>query len=271
MASYETIEVVVDEDIGRISLDRPEKRNAISPQVCLDLNDALLQMEDSKAQVVVLSGRGEAFCAGMDLEEYFIKPSRESPEAMRQVRNQLKQALLTLRNHSLPTIASVDGWTTGGGFVLQALCDFTIATEDSTFVLSEINFGIIPAGGAMWTLVNTLPLRDAMYYSATGEEFSGEEADRMRAINRCVPSGELDESVARLADKLIEKNSLALEYNKRVLQQMQHMGFEEGMEYATAKVQELKNYQGDGGMRAGLEQFESREFKPGKETFDDDR
>ena len=150
MATYEgrwqTIQVEIEEGIGWVTLNRPEKRNAMSPTLNREMRDVLDTLElDDDVKVLVLTGAGESWTAGMDLKEYFREVD-QSPEI---VQERVRREASTwqwklLRMYSKPTIAMVNGWCFGGAFSPLVACDLAIAAETAIFGLSEINWGIPP-------------------------------------------------------------------------------------------------------------------------------
>ncbi|RQH02393.1 enoyl-CoA hydratase-related protein [Natrarchaeobius oligotrophus] len=265
---YEYIELIVEENVGRLTLDRPEKRNAIVPELALEVTDALERIEDD-VRAVVLEGKGSAFCAGMDLEKRFYETRQEGPRAFYEAGRKTGTMFTTLFDYNRPVVAKIDGWTFGAGYCLQAVCDFAITTEESVFGLSEINFGIIPGGGAMWAAVNTMNRRKALYYTSTGESFTGAEAEEIGAVTEAVPEDDLDDAVENLVNSLVEKNPVAMQFNTAVLERVRYMDFHEALDYERGKSEEMKYYQQDEWVDEGIGQFKEREYKPGLEAYDE--
>lgn len=266
--TYEYVRLSETEDVATVTLDRPEKRNAIVPELAAELVDALERVED-RVRVVVVEGAGEAFCAGMDLEKRFHEPRREGPRAFYEAGRKTGAMFSTLYEYRRPTVAKVDGWTFGAGYCLQAVCDFAVTTDESVLGLSEINFGIIPGGGAMWAAVNTMNRRDALYYTSTGEPFSGAEAAEMGAVTNSAPEDEFEDAVADLVDSLVEKNPVALQFNTAVLERVRYMDFDRALDYERGKSEEMKYYQQDEWVEEGIGQFRERRYRPGLESYEE--
>ena len=148
MANYQTLLVDNKDGVTTITFNRPEKRNAMSPQLHRDMYDCLTDLRyDKDTRVIIITGAGESFCAGQDLKQYFIEmdsqPERvrdEVREKSRQWRNEI------LRKMPQPVIAKINGWVFGGGFTVVTGCDIAIAADDVQFGLSEVNFGHFPGG-----------------------------------------------------------------------------------------------------------------------------
>ena len=150
MSSYEnrwkTVKVEIEEGIGWVILNRPEKRNAMSPTLNREMVEVLETLEqDADVGVLVLTGAGEAWTAGMDLKEYF-REIDAGPEILQEkIRREASQwQWKLLRMYTKPTIAMVNGWCFGGGFSPLVACDLAICADEATFGLSEINWGIPP-------------------------------------------------------------------------------------------------------------------------------
>ncbi len=179
MSNYEgrwtTVRVEVEDGIGWVILNRPEKRNAMSPTLNREMREILETLElDEDAKVLVLTGAGESWTAGMDLKEYF----REIDQAPEIVQEKIRRDASTwqwklLRMYSKPTIAMVNGWCFGGGFSPLVACDLAIASETAVFGLSEINWGIPPGNLVSKALADTVGHRKALEYIMTGETFTG--------------------------------------------------------------------------------------------------
>lgn len=268
---YDFIQLEVEADIATITFDRPEKRNATNPGMLKEIREALVAVQDRNARVLILTGNGDSFSSGMDLEEYFSKPRREGPAAFMEGALHSRNMFMELKHVGIPTIARVNGWALGGGFNIQGVCDFAIAADDATFGLPEINFGIFPAGGAMWCAVNTMSRRNAMYFAATGETFSASEAERMGVINKAVPRDQLDAEVAELTATLTELDPFALAINKEVFDRVRYMRFDDALDYEVTKLEQLHYLQEGDWLDTALSQFESREFRPGLEAYDRER
>src|SRR5262249_20796488 len=153
-------------------------RNAISVELAEEMIATLDVLElDGRCGVLVLTGSGESFSAGMDLRDYFrITDQMSAIERARVYRANATWQWRPLQHYAQPTIAMVNGWCFGGAFTPLVSCDLAIAAEEATFGLSEINWGIIPAGVVCKAVASVLNRRDALYYVMTGENFDGRRA-----------------------------------------------------------------------------------------------
>src|SRR6478752_7503537 len=203
---WTTVRVEVDDGIAWIELNRPEKRNAMSPTLNAEMVEVLLELDaDDACGVLVLTGAGEAWSAGMDLKEYFREVDGGPEHVQRRVRRDAAYwQWRLLRTYAKPTIAMVNGWCFGGAFTPLVACDLAIAAEEATFGLSEINWGILPGGNVTRAVAEVMSHRDSLYYIMTGIPFSGVKAAEMKLVNEAVPLAQLKARVRELADNLLE-------------------------------------------------------------------
>lgn len=269
MVSLETVEFSHDGASAEIALDRPEKKNSISPRLIDDLTEALDRLADQGISVLVLTGNGDAFCSGFDLEKYFKEQREKGADQFAITQQRATTMLKRLHEFSAITVAKVNGWAVGGGVLLQSLCDLAVASKDAQFCLSEINFGMFPAGGASWALASKMNPRPALYYLVTGEQFSAETALDYDLINDVTEPDELDDAVAELRDNLAEKDPLALLFTKQVFKRIERMSFEEARDFELAKSEQLDYFQEGEWVGEGIGQFSTGAYKPGRgESYD---
>ena len=165
MAEFRTILLDRKDGVATITFNRPQAKNAMNPQMHLEMLEALSEIEDDdQARVLVLTGAGDSFCAGQDLKEYFLDID-DNPKA----RKKAREASVQWRSYKLrlfrkPTIAAVNGWCFGGAFSVVASCDIAIAADEAVFGLSEVNFGKIPGGMVTKDVTDALHPRDALFY-----------------------------------------------------------------------------------------------------------
>lgn len=269
-ARWQTVKVDVENGIGWITLNRPEKRNAMSPTLNREMIDVLETLElDDDAQVVVLTGAGEAWTAGMDLKEYF-RETDGKPEIMQErMRRDCSQwQWKLLRMYSKATIAMVNGWCFGGAFSPLVACDLAIAADDAVFGLSEINWGIPPGNLVSKAVADTMGHREALYYIMTGETFTGVQAAQMGLINRSVPKDQLRATVEALAETLKQKNPVVLRYAKQGFKRARELTWEQGEDYLYAKTDQSNYRDPEKGRKEGLKQFlDDKTIKPGLQTY----
>ena len=270
MPSYEdrwtTIRVEVEDGIGWVGFNRPEKRNAMSPTLNLEMRDVLETLElDEAAKVVVLTGTGESWSAGMDLKEYF-REVEGAPEIVQEKvrRDASAWQWKLLRMYSKPTIAMVNGWCFGGAFSPLVACDLAIASETAVFGLSEVNWGIPPGNLVSKALADTVGHRKALEYIMTGETFTGREAAEMGLVNKAVPLDQLRNETIALARKLLSKNSVVLRAAKQGFKRSRELTWEQCEDYLYAKFDQSQLRDREHSREMGLKQFlDEKSLKPG--------
>jgi len=263
--TYKTVKVEKEEGITWVILNRPEKRNAMNPQLHYDMLDAVTELEtDNETRVMVLTGAGEAWCAGQDLREFFRALDNNPVERRRAGWASQEWRWRRLFTFPKPTIAMVNGYCFGGAFTPLIACDFAIAAEDAVFGLSEINWGIFPGGLVSRVLADALCYRDAMYYIMTGDSFDGKKAAEMRLVNFAVPRAQLREETVKLARKLMTKNPRALRAAKEVYKMCRNMDYWQAEDYLAAKQTALSSTDPERGREKGIKQFiDDKTYRPG--------
>jgi len=269
MNTYETLKIDVDADgVGILMLNRPDKRNAMSPQLHRDMIAALEEIRyDASVRVLVITGAGTAFCAGMDLKKFFAELGDQPAEFDTVYRMATEWRGRTLRYFPKPTIAMVNGFCFGGAFSIVEGCDLAIAAEEATFGLSEINFGAFPGGSVSKSLANLLRPRDALFYGLTGRSFDGKVAAHIGLVNYAVPLASLRDDVLAVAREISRKNSHAVTATKDAYRYSLEMSWEASISYTTAMGGALARRQAgkQHETRKGVESFLKGEFRPGLE------
>ncbi|MCI0148888.1 p-hydroxycinnamoyl CoA hydratase/lyase [Paraburkholderia sediminicola] len=267
---WKTVKVDVEEGIAWVTLNRPEKRNAMSPTLNTEMIDVLETLElDADARVLVLTGEGDAWTAGMDLKEYF-REIDAGPEILQEKirRDACRWQWQLLRMYAKPTIAMVNGWCFGGGFSPLVACDLAIAADEAVFGLSEINWGIPPGNLVSKAMADTVGHRQALYYIMTGETFTGAQAAEMGLVNRSVPRAELRATTQELAAKLLEKNPVVLRAAKHGFKRCRELTWDQNEDYLYAKLDQAQQRDPERGREQGLKQFlDDKAIKPGLQTY----
>ena len=268
--SYETIRIEKQDRIAWVILNRPEKRNAMSPQLHRDMDNALDELADDKeTDVLVLTGAGEAFCAGQDIRLFF-REAEKDPAAHRKARQASSNwRWLKLSTFPKPTIAMINGFCFGGGFTQVCACDFAIAADDATFGLSEVNWGIIPGGIVSWNVAQVLNFRDGLYYAMTGDTFDGKKAKEIGFVNFSVPKAELRDFTVTFAKKLMEKSPAAMRYTKEAIRAVRFMNEPQATDYLNAKSDALRFNDREQGREQGMRQFlDEKRYRPGLRHYE---
>lgn len=267
MSQYECINLHIDGAAATIEFNRPEKKNCMSPTLHNNMVHALDEVLAANVKVLVITGVGDAFCAGMDLEKCFLEPF-DDPERMAEINRDVFHWFRLVKNFPAVTVAKVNGWCFGGGMELAGICDIALVAEESVWGLSEINFGIFPGGGTTWAYANNMPSRkQALYYALTGDTFTGKEALELGYASKVVPRAELDQLTQELVDKLTGKGRTVLRKTKEVYEKSIFMNFEDSIEWEMAKFWELSRESQDDWVRTALASFNRREFRPGLQTY----
>jgi enoyl-CoA hydratase/carnithine racemase len=232
-----TEEVVRSELRGQaawLTIDREERRNALSPEVIDGLLEGLmLAAEDPAARVVVITGAGErAFCAGADLGGV---AAAEGRVAEHDRRARLGDVLSGIVEHPKPVVARVNGHALAGGFGLALACDLIVAADSAEFGTPEVNIGLWPF---MITAViqRNVPRKIALEMMLTGRRMGAEEAERWGLVNRLVTGTELDGAVDELVQELASKSPLVLRLGKESFRRAQDMAFDDALAYLNAML-----------------------------------
>ena len=225
MTTEPPITFSVERGVGRVTLNRPDKMNALTPEMLVRLDRAWRAIEDDPTvRVVILSGAGtRAFSAGADLGRLtpLLLRAREAEDEWDQALLSdpplLNRALLRRTDVTTPVIAAMRGVVTGGGMELMLGCDLRVAGETSQFGLPEVKRGLIAAGGGVARVSRQIPSALAAEMVLTGERISAAQAFSWGLINRVVPDGEVDAAALALAQKIAENAPLALRKGKQVM------------------------------------------------------
>jgi trans-feruloyl-CoA hydratase/vanillin synthase len=262
---FQCIKLEREAGVTFVMLNRPEKRNAMSPDLHHEMCEALEELEtDEDTKVVVITGVGEAFSAGQDIKLYF-RGTEDNAKARAQARRDSHHwRWEKLSKFAKPTIAMVNGFCFGGAFTPVCACDFAIAANEATFGLSEVNWAILPGGIVAWNVAQVMSYRDAMYYACTGETFDGKQAADMKLVNFAVPRSELREATLKFARMLMKKNPAALRYTKECIRAVRNMDVQQAADYLNAKSDALRMRDPEKGRAEATRQFlDEKSFRPG--------
>ncbi len=266
----ENVLVEFDEGIAWVTLNRPAKRNAINPALAYEMVEVIDALEvDERCGVLVLTGAGESFSAGQDIKEYFrYTDGLSAVERDRVFRANGTWQWRRLRFYPKPTIAMVNGWCFGGAFTPVVACDLAIAADEAQFGLSEINWGIIPAGVVTKALSDVMGQRDCMYYIMTGELFDGRQARQMGLVNESVPRAQLRERTRQVAMTLLEKNPTVLRHAKTAFHQVRSMSWEQAADFLMARHDQSVLQDPEKGRAQGMSQFlDEKSYRPGLSAY----
>lgn len=262
----------IENGIAWVRFNRPDKRNCMSPTLNRDMMEVLDALEFREdVGVLVLSGEGSAWSAGMDLKEYFRESEALGLGSTRKVQREAYGWWRRLRWYQKPTIAMVNGWCFGGGYGPLFACDLAFCADEAQFGLSEINWGILPGGGATKVAQELLPFRKAMYHAMMGENVDGKTAAEWGLVNESMPLAQLKERVSEVANVLLKKNPVALKATKDAMRRVGVMSYDDAEDYLI-RAQEAANSYDNDGRKEGIRQFiDEKSYKPGLGAYDKDK
>jgi len=235
---FNTIQLAYDSRIATITLNRPDKRNALSFQLLDELLHALDEVEKSEALVLILTGAGGAFCAGLDLDELKTLIGKAQAENVKDSRT-MARIFRRLYDFSKPTIAAVNGAAIAGGTGLATMCDFTLAVPEAKFGYTEVRIGFVPAivsSILVWQVGHKIA-RDLLL---TGRIFEAAEAYRFGLVNEVVPREQLMNRARELASQLIENSPTSLRLTKKLINGFIAPQLDDQMEKAVHENAEIR-------------------------------
>lgn len=268
-AEADTVAFEIENRIAWVRFNRPEKRNCMSPKLNRRMMEVLDELEyRDDVGVLVLTGEGTAWTAGMDLKEYFRETEARGLGAVRGAQRESYGWWRRLRWYQKPTIAMVNGWCFGGGYGPLFACDLAFAAEDAQFGLSEINWGILPGGGASKVITELANFRNAMYHAMMGENITGKTAADWGLVNEALPADKLKDRVTEVANVLLQKNPIALKATKDALRRVREMTYDNAEDFLV-RAQEAANSFDNDGRKEGIRQFiDEKSYKPGLGAYD---
>lgn len=250
------IEYETKDRIGYITMNRPDKRNALNNEMVAELIEAFDMAEnDGDCKIVILRARGKVFCAGADLS-YIQDLQNYSYEENLEDSNHLKSLFRKIYTLKKVVIAQIQGHAIAGGCGLATLCDFSISVPDAMFGYTEVRIGFIPAI-VMVFLVRKVGEAHAKEFLLTGDLHDAKETRKFGLINRVVPTSKLEKSVYEFAQNLIRLNSeQSMAITKEMIGKVQSMDLDEGLDYA-AEMNALARQNED--CRKGISMFLNKE------------
>ncbi len=248
-----------DGSVATLTLNRPEKFNALSTDLMDQIQVQLDQLAGDKSiRVVILAANGKAFCAGHDLREMEADPS---PEAIRALFDQCSRMMVSLTRLPQPVIAKVQGTATAAGCQLVAQCDLAVSADDVRFATSGINVGLF-CGTPMVAVTRNLPRKQAMEMLLTGEFIDSATAVQYGLINRAVPAGELDKTVQELAETVASQGPAFIAAGKKLFYRQIEDGLGDAYEEASrTMVENMQREDAREGIKAFLEKRDMPEWQ----------
>lgn len=203
MSSFQHLRVTVKKEIGTIVLNRPEVLNALNMTMVEELEAALVGLGD-RVRVIGISGAGQSFCAGADLD--YVEQAMAEPHKLRQFIEQIQAAFAAVEQVSVPVVASVHGYALAGGFELIQACDIVLAAEDAQLGDQHARFGLIPGGGGSQRLVRLIGRQRSSALLLTGDRLSGQQAAEWGLVYQAVPPDQLRARTEQLLNQLAERS-----------------------------------------------------------------
>lgn len=248
--AYQTLTLETSGAVATITLNRPEKRNAISAQMVADLLSAFDRVEAHPARVLIVTGAGNAFCSGMDLEALKAVAKQSTKENLKDSRR-MARLYRRIWSFPIPTIAAVNGPAIAGGCGIATLCDFTLAVPEATFGYPEVRIGFLPAIVSVF-LTRQIGEKHARDLLLTGRIVDTTEADRLGLITEIVPAPELTSAAKMLANSLLACSPVSLLKMKKLLYNFSARELDRELKMATregAKIRSTADF------REGLASF----------------
>lgn len=268
----QTVAYDIVDGIAWLRFNRPDKRNCMNPTINREMLEVLEALEfRDDVGVLVLSGEGSAWSAGMDLKEYFRENEQRGMWATRKAQRQAYAWWERLRWYQKPTIAMINGWCFGGAYGPLFGCDLAFAADEAQFGLSEINWGILPGGGASKVASELLPFRKAMYHAMMGENLDGKTAAEWGLVNESLPLAQLKDRVTQVAKVLLAKNPVALKATKDAVRRVREMTYDNAEDYLIRAQEAANSFDADGRKEATRQFIDEKLFKPGLGAYDKDR
>jgi len=248
--NFETLQTETNGHLATITLTRPEKRNAISIHMIAELQAALDEIEKSPTRVVILTGVGKAFCAGIDLD-YLQAIAKQSASENQDDSRRIAKMFRKIWSYSRPLIAAVNGHALAGGCGIATLCDFTLTVPEAQFGYTEVKIGFLPAIVSVF-LTRQIGEKRARDLLLSGRLFDAEEAWQMGLVNEVVPEERLMARSRQLATSLLEASPTSLRCTKRLLADFSQKQLDHELEtavYENARIRSTADF------REGLSAF----------------
>ena len=273
-SKFEKVIVKQRDGISWLYMNRPEKKNAMNPQLHYEMDEALELLEaDPETKLVVIGGMGGNFSAGQDLKMFFRELEDKPAESKKAQAAANRWRFERLWNYDKPTIAMIEGYCVGGAFMQLLSTDFAISADNATYSLSEVNWGILPGALVAKLVADACLPRRALYYSCTGEAFDGHEAERIGLVDKVVPHEDLEAEVEKLADVLMKKSPAVLRATKQAVRQVRTMDHGQAFDYLMEKNMAIRFHDERFNMQSsyheGLKQFlDEKSYRPVYESFE---
>jgi 2-(1,2-epoxy-1,2-dihydrophenyl)acetyl-CoA isomerase len=251
----ELIKITEADGIVTITLNRPDRLNALVGHMRRDLAEALEEAgSDPEVRVVVINGEGRAFCAGGDVQFMAELVERNDSEEFARLLGAARRVVLAIRQMTKPVIASIEGPASGAGFNLALACDLRIASRTATFSQSFVKLGFLPDWGGTYFLPRMVTSNIACELFFLGDTIDANEAFRLGLINRVVAPEQLEVETQKLAERLRDGPAVSIAAAKHAVYASEHDSLEQMLQYEVeAQVRCFESEDGREGVRAFLE------------------
>jgi 2-(1,2-epoxy-1,2-dihydrophenyl)acetyl-CoA isomerase len=252
MSNYSTLLFEIRDNVGRITLNRPETGNVLNLQMAKELMEVALRCdEDPQVRAVLISGAGKNFCLGGDLKS-FAAQGDNMPYHLKEVTSYFHVAVSRLARGNAPVVVAVQGAAAGGGFSLACACDLVLAAESAKFTVAYTKIGLTPDGSGSYFLPRLVGLKRALELTLTNRIFSAHEAAHWGVVTRVVPDAELMAQAEALAVQLATGPTLAFGAAKRLLNSGWTEPLETQMELESRSIADMGR---TGDAREGIASF----------------
>ncbi len=236
---YEQLKLEIREGLAHLTFDRPEKGNAMTPEMAHELAEAATAItEDPRVRAVLVRGAGSNFCVGGDVKFFAEHAGKDLPLYVRPMATDLHLAITRIAKIGVPVVAAVQGAAAGAGFSFACGCDFVVAAETARFTVAYTKIGLTVDGGASYFLPRIVGMRKAAELVALNPILSAAEAKDLGIVTRVVPADALDAEATKLATTLASGPTQSLKAIKRLLRESLVSSIEEQLENETIEVTE---------------------------------
>lgn len=235
----QTILFELENNIARLTLNRPDKLNSFNEAMHLEVREALNQVKENGARVLLITGAGRAFCAGQDLSDRQTKPGESSINLGESIEKYYAPLVRTLRALPLPVVAGVNGVAAGAGASLAVACDLVIATKSASFIQSFAKLGLIPDTGGTFFLPRLVGPARALGMAMLGDRLPAEQAAAWGLIWRCVADESFAGAVEQLVTTLANAPTKGLAYTKAAINQSAENSLDQQLDLERDYMHEL--------------------------------
>jgi enoyl-CoA hydratase len=237
--AFETFELIIENHVAQVVFNRPERANALNQKAWDEMKAIFEELdENDDVRVIILSGNGKHFCAGIDLEllmnvaQFAQKCEGRKREKLRKKVFELQAPINAIEQCSKPVIAAIHGGCIGGGVDIVSACDMRYSTEDAFFTIKEIDMGMVADLGTLQRLPKIIPPGIAREMAYTGRNVSGREAERIGLTNRSFPDAEtMQTEVKKIAQNIAAKSPLSIRGTKAILNHSRDHSVADGLDY----------------------------------------